>query len=475
MVLVGDFNKEIIGLFKTKYPTEKEKLLELNLSSISRNPSFNCNLSSLYGGKNGNKPKCCEEGNACCGEDNKNSDKNNKLFTLDGSSTLKWDMFSTQMETKIDMNGIAIMEAKTTPYYGLSLTSKYERFSKGLSSSSSGSGSLEIGGDIQKEYFQSRFRVSPSLESLGCVNKLNKENKDSIGMMLSNTITMKPFSCINSLSFGTMISSSNVNLPYNKNSIKIVMGLMLKGPLFVRKTLKECELSQKGGGNYYNYHSLNHKKENFGSRFKSGINYNDHENTIKEETSSSFTPNYILSIQTNTNNHNNKLSGFTGGLFLNNLLKNYLTLGVMVSYNAALNNGGNYQTVNNIIEHNTVMSNNQINSLNESSKAYKSFATFSEKVQYTIGGKVSFGSIDNYCLFGKKLNLDSEYNGSSNTDDNLKSTDLRFKIMNNFKMAYSLTHRFTRNISATFGAQVDPKKLDNPDSVKYGFILDINA
>ncbi|KAH8581862.1 uncharacterized protein ELE39_003665 [Cryptosporidium sp. chipmunk genotype I] len=501
MVLVGDFNKEVIGLFKSKYPTEKDKLLELNLSSICKNPSFSYNISSsLNGEKNGNKVKCCDEGNGSCGENNNNISNSKQIFTLEGNSTLKCNIYSTQMETKMDMNGISIMEVKTRPYYGVSLISKYERFPKvsGSSNIDSGSGCLEIGGDIQSGYIQSRFRISPSIGTLGCVNKLNKENKDSIGMMLSNTVTLRPFSCVNSLSLGAMISSSNVNLHYissnnnNRNSMKIMMGLMLKGPLFMGSCKNVFEDSSKGFGQL-NHQGLIHKKESLGSRFKSNITFNNDNNDlnsrIKESsslTSASIpTPNYVLSLQTNTNNHNNKLSGFTGGLILNNLIRNYLTLGLMVSYNTGNSNGG----VNLIGgDNNQQIEDNGLTlmSKNKGSKAYyeNCLSKFSEKVQYTIGGKISFGSMDSnnntnsdICsLFDKKLSLENGTNvGDSDNISNVKSTDLRFKIMNNLKMAYSLTHNFTRNISATFGAQIDPRKLNNPDSIKYGFILDMSA
>ncbi|EAK88890.1 hypothetical protein [Cryptosporidium parvum Iowa II] len=471
MVLVGDFNKEVIGLFKSKYPTEKDKLLELNLTSICKNPSFSYNISTpSNGGKNGNKSKCCNDGNGCCGENNSNNNSK-QIFSLDGNSTLKWNICSSQMETKMDMNGISIMEVKTKPYYGISLTSKYERFPKltnslgSYNNTNNGSGCLEIGGDIQGEYIQSRFRISPTIKTLGCLNKSNKENKDSIGMMLSNTITLRPFSCINSLSLGSMISSSNINLPHNnnnKNSLKLMLGLMLKGPLFMR-SCKDTINERSQGYEQFNYQGLIHKKENFGSRFKNSMicnnnNTNDNNDLYEGIGGSStlspisiLTPNYVLSLQTNTNHQNNKLSGFTGGLILNNLVRNYLTLGLMISYNTENNNGNNNEDNIQQIEDNGL----GLITKNKVSKTYyENYLTkFSDKVQYTIGGKISFGSMTN----------------------NMKSTDLRFKVMNNLKMAYSLTHNFTKNISATFGAQIDPRKLNDPDSVKYGFILDMSA
>ncbi|KAK9173794.1 hypothetical protein CmeUKMEL1_18110 [Cryptosporidium meleagridis] len=459
MVLVGDFNKEVIGLFKSKYPTEKEKLLELNLTSFCKNPSFSYNISTpLNGGKNGNKVKCCGDGNGCC-EENSSNNNGRQIFSLDGNSTLKWNVCSSQMETKMDMNGISIMEVKTRPYYGISLTSRYERFPKlanslgSYSNTNNGTGCLEIGGDIQGEYIQSRFRISPAIKTLGCLNKSNKENKDSIGMMLSNTITLRPFSCINSLSLGSMISCSNINLPYkNKNSLKLMLGLMVKGPLFMGSFNDTVNERSQG---------LINKKENFGSRFKNSMicnsNYDNSSNDLYEGVGGSFTqsPNYVLSFQTNSDHQNNKLSGFTGGLVLNNLVGNYLTLGLMVSYNTGNSSAGK----NNKDNIQQIEDNNELGLIakNKGPKTcYENYLTkFSEKVQYTLGGKISFGSMSD--------------------SNNMKSTDLRFKVMNNLKMAYSLTHNFTSNISATFGAQIDPRKLNDPDSVKYGFILDMSA
>ncbi|KAJ1606708.1 hypothetical protein OJ253_2643 [Cryptosporidium canis] len=481
MVLVGDFNKEIVGLFKSKYPTEKDKLLELNLSSSSKNPSCSYSVSSLFGGcgsKVGNYEEsvgCCSGGKAggggCCGSGNDNGN-GNKLFSLDGSSILKWNVFSAQLETKMDMSGLAILEARTLPYYGLSLSSKYERFSK-----SSGLGTLEIGGDIQRECFQSRFRVSPSIESLGCVNRLNKENKSSIGMMLSNTVTWRPFSGRNTLSLGGMVSSSNVNLPYSKNSIRVMMGLMLRGPLCMNNS-KDLGLSIAGG-------ERRQKRDHCGSRFSlAGIgSMGEGESSAKSRAEAESSANYILSVQTNTNNHNNRISGFTGGLFLNNMFKNSLALGMLVSYNMTVSpnsitssTGGEKMMTSS----NTSTSNNGMGGMAGAGQTehgplaktdFGGISRISERVQYTVGGKISFGSMDGRCrMFGREASSDL-----SSEEEGMKSTDLRFKVMNNFRMAYSLTYRFTRNVSATFGAQVDPRRWENPDSVKYGFVLDMSA
>lgn len=503
MVLVGDFNKEVTGLLKSKYPTEKERLLELNLSSSSRNPSFNYSVSSLTGGNGASKTLSgCEGSGVCCGGGGKtiSGASGGRLFALDGSSTLKWSMFSTQLETKMDMNGLSILEARaSSPGGGLSLSSKYERSSKG---SSSGLGNLEIGGDIQRERFQSRLRVSPSLECLGCVNKLNKENKGSIGMMLSNTVTLRPFSCMSSsLSLGAMISSPDVGaLPYNRSSTKLVMGLMIKGPFYVKYPKELASLPSQGvvvqnKRQHYGFGDLSPRMEDLA---KSAITTTTAAGSGSESGTES--PNYILSLQTNTsggsNGHNCKISGFTGGLLLNNLAGNRLTLGMMVSYNAlgggGIGGGGSPQSL--VTSNGGGGSDHSAGGCTQTEEScdascsrrdYYKLTRFSDKVQYSIGGKVSFGSMgDRYSGILSKGSGSSEFGlsgedcgqDSSKTTANITTTDLRFKMMNNFKMAYSLTYRFTRSLSATFGAQVDPKKLGTcPDSIKYGFILDMTA
>ncbi|KAJ1609357.1 hypothetical protein OIY81_2389 [Cryptosporidium canis] len=384
----------------------------------------------------------------------------------------------------MDMSGLSILEARTLPYYGLSLSSKYERFSK-----SSGLGTLEIGGDIQRECFQSRFRVSPSIESLGCVNRLNKENKSSIGMMLSNTVTWRPFSGQNTLSLGGMVSSSNVNLPYSKNSIKVMMGLMLRGPLCMNNS-KDLGLSISGS-------ERRQKRDHYGSRFSlAGIGgMGEGESSAKSRAEMESSANYILSVQTNTNNHNSRISGFTGGLFLNNMLKNSLALGMLVSYNItgsphsiSSSTGGDKMITTASSSSSSSSSTNSSSGCGSSGSMgmtgagqtehgplaktdFGGLSRISERVQYTVGGRISFGSMDGRCrMFGRGASSDS---GSE--EEGMKSTDLRFKVMNNFRMAYSLTYRFTRNVSATFGAQVDPRRWENPDSVKYGFVLDMSA
>lgn len=502
MVLVGDFNRELAGLLKSKYPTEKERLLELNLSSNNKNPSFNYSVSSLTGGDGASKALGgCDGSGVCCGGGSKAvcGTTGGRLFALDGSSTLKWSIFSTQLETKMDMSGLSILEARTSPLGGgLSLSSKYERFSKG--SSSSGLGSLEIGGDIQRESFQSRLRVSPSLERLGCVNKLSKGSRGSIGMMLSNSITMRPFSCIGggSLSLGAMISSPDVTgLPYNKSSTKLVMGLMLRGPFCVKYPKDLEPLSSQG---------FRDKKQ----RFAFG-DLNQKRDDLVRSTgcgeSGAEPPSYILSVQTNTSDggQSSRISGFTGGLLLNNLAGNRLTLGMMVSYNALGGGGGRggggagsprplvTGNAGGSEDHYPAGSCTQTQTTEESceEKSVKMdcyrLTRFSDKVQYSLGGKISFGSMeDNSCKKVSSKGSGSQSGGGGDSCGNsstkaatgsTNTTDLRFKVMNNFKMAYSLTYRFTQNLSATFGAQVDPRQLSssNPDSIKYGFILDMSA
>ncbi|KAF7458321.1 hypothetical protein HWI79_1020 [Cryptosporidium felis] len=477
MVLVSDFNKELVCLFKSKFPTEKNKLLDFNLTSESKNPSSNYNVS-------------LKEGN---------------ILTVDGNSTLKWNAFSTQIETKMDMNGLSILEAKTVPYSGFSLTAKFERSSRGQhnngnSNNGNTGGTLEIGGDIQKENIQTRLRISPTIETIGCVNKLSKE-RESTGMMLSNTFT-RPMNLLfpSDLSIGMMISSPNINKPpsynYNKNSLKMVMGLMLKGPI--------KRLCGRNGG----FRSRWEERERF-LGFGSG-------STSNEALSRVESPNYVMSIQTNTNNQN-RLSGFTGGLYLNNLLKNTLTLGLMVVYNYTKNDGRSGEgggsifsgmdfsennnssgsptalEVENSSSHlsptsktataafasssSSVSTTSMPNNASPITASRHSLVGFSDKIHYTLGGKVSFGSMRSQKGEDREEFGNGGFCGEKREDLKIeKSTDLRFRFSSDFKVAYSLTHRFTKNISATFGTQIDIEKLkSNPDSIKYGFLMDMSV
>ncbi|KAJ1607038.1 hypothetical protein OJ252_2977, partial [Cryptosporidium canis] len=286
-----------------------------------------------------------------------------------------------------------------------------------------------IGGDIQRECFQSRFRVSPSIESLGCVNRLNKENKSSIGMMLSNTVTWRPFSGQNTLSLGGMVSSSNVNLPYSKNSIKVMMGLMLRGPLCMNNS-KDLGLSISGS-------ERRQKRDHYGSRFSlAGIG--GMASPSFGASSSSTGGDKMITTASSSSSSSSSTNSSSG-----------------CGSSGSMGMTGAGQT-----EHGPLAKTD-----------FGGLSRISERVQYTVGGRISFGSMDGRCrMFGRGASSDS---GSE--EEGMKSTDLRFKVMNNFRMAYSLTYRFTRNVSATFGAQVDPRRWENPDSVKYGFVLDMSA
>ncbi|KAH8740145.1 hypothetical protein FG386_001806 [Cryptosporidium ryanae] len=490
MVLVNDFNREINGLLKSKYPNDS-KLLELNISSLSKNPTHNYSITTL-----GNADNVLKNGLTT-------NKSNENLLLMDGNSTFKWDLLSTQIETKMDMNGLTVFEAKTKPRCGFSLNTKYEKNlrSSGLAGSVlsgsiiNNSGTIEVGGDLQNSNFHTRLRLYPSIEMLGCVNKLNKEKSNKgTGINISSTVTSSKLISPNSLSFGVMMTNNEISF----NSMKITLGLLLKGPLFGRLRRIENERNRQD----YFYRSE-----------KNRLLFNNSSDADNNTCQSS----YSVSLQTNTSNVNsnflsnsNKISGFTGGICLSNLMNGFLTLGASLTYNTRQElemtndcnnnvNGGviisssNDRVVENEASNiNSSSPRSSLSNLSQSPSCLLSSSPFLlsrsalSRVQYTVGAKISFGKM-------KSINSNEEIDkvncyfddGSASQLNNqvTKSTDIKFRFSNNMNMSYSLTHRFNKYISTTFGANIDLNSVNivniinnnNSDSIKYGFSLDLTV
>ncbi|KAH7650011.1 hypothetical protein FG379_003091 [Cryptosporidium bovis] len=485
MVLVSDFNKEINGLLKSKYPSD-DKLLELNISSLSKNPTHNYSITTL-----GNIDNVLKNGLT----------KNENLTLMHGNSTFKWDALSTKIETKVDVNGLSVFEAKTKPKCGLSLTARYETNSKnsGLASTL-GSGSspcptitnnrtIEIGGDLQNNNFHTRLRLYPTIEMLGCVNKLSKErNSRSTGINISSTATTSKLISPSSISFGVMMSNNEISY----NSMKVTLGLLLKGPLF---------WCTKEIGNDKNKQDCFYSLEN--RLFSNNDNNANRESMFSSNSNSACQPNYSISLQTNTSGTNsNKISGFTGGICLGNLMNGFLTLGASLTYNTKqeleMINGNNNDNGNGGIlmlnsgektinsEEGSAIDTVSPKSLSPNllSSFFLSKSTLS-RIQYEIGGKISFGKMrsinsgeNNYEVNGY---LDNESISQLN-NPSIKSTDIKFKFSNNMNVSYSITHRFNKYISTTFGTSIGLNNANigsiinnNSDSIKYGFSIDLTA
>ncbi|KAL7068141.1 hypothetical protein ACR3K2_14110 [Cryptosporidium serpentis] len=177
-------------------------------------------------------------------------------------------------------------------------------------------------------------------------------------------------------------------------------------------------------GNLKSYNSL---KCSFGAALMGPFHTGLSSNSSDEST-------ITTSLQTISNSSSN-LSGIVAGIYLNSL-SNKSELGAMITYN--FQNGASSNTTN---------ENNSSN-----------LSLLTPRVQLLFGGKWTFGHNNND---------DSKFFSGT--------TDVKFRISNDAKVAYSLTHRFHKNLSATFGAQFDTYRMSSPDSVKYGIIFDLTA
>lgn len=485
MVLVSDFNKDLTGLFRSKYPNEN-KSFELNISSSSKNPTHNYSIAT----KRGEVCKVLKPGKT-----------SNSVLLLDGNSSFKWDLLSTQIETKVDMGGLTTFKARTKPKYGIGLMAKYERNQKNSpfvpsspinNASTMKSGVVEVGGDVQGNNFHTRVRFYPPIDKLGCNNKTSKERNNAdgcgTGVSISSTLTTSKLIFPNNLSFGVMMSNSEMSL----NSMKITLGMLLKGPLF----------------------GFMRKASNNNHRFSGN---NDLDFTLNYNNNNTSHPSYNVSFQTNTSNASNeiissgRISGFTGGVCLNNLFNGFLTLGASLTYGTRrefdiINNGSSGEVSLNPLGADIGDKKSDIGSSPKSSPTLSSFSPPSmssssssssyllasyplmpprsvlSRIQYTVGGKISFGkmksggsgvAIEDGSKFGR--NFQDEFFPLNNLGNN-KSTDLKFKFSSDNNISYSLTHRFNKCISATFGTSIDLNKVNisHFDSVKYGFSMDLS-